>query len=96
MRRPLEPGVVAALAVTLLYRGRPYWAWVGPGAIGLPWWAGANSPDQLGAAFAVVATTFVVLALVLGVPSVRAVLVSRFVMRVMRSVLPRIGDPCFT
>ena len=89
MRRSLEPGVVAALAVTLLYRGRPYWAWVGPGAIGLPWWAGANSPDQLGAAFAVVA-------LVLGVPSVRAVLVSRFVMHVMRSVLPRIGDPCFT
>ncbi len=88
--------VVAALAVTLLYRGRPYWAWVGPGAIGLSWWAGADSPDQLGAAFAVVATTFVVLALVLGVPSVRAVLVSRFVMRVMRSVLPRIGDPCFT
>ena len=85
--------LLALLATTLLYLGRPYWAWVAPGAIGLAWWATEFAGGQpVGTSYAVVAGTVVVLATIFGLPAVRALVVSRLAMRVMRQVLPRIGE----
>ena len=85
--------LLALLAATLLYLGRPYWAWVAPGAIGLAWWATEFAGGQsVGTSYAVVAGTVVVLAIIFGLPAVRALIVSRLAMRVMRQVLPRIGE----
>lgn len=84
---------LATLAIVLLYQGRPYWAWVAPGAVGLALWGSAVGTGlPAGTAYSVVAGTFIILSLVFGLPAVRAPIVSRLVMRVMRSVLPRIGE----
>ena len=83
--------LLASLAVVLVYLGRPYWAWVAPGAIGLAW-PGIGSAQPADTPYIVVVVTFIILSVVFGVPGVRAPIVSRFVMRVMRSVLPRIGE----
>ena len=85
------PAALATLAIVLLYRGRPYWAWVAPGAIGLAW-PGIGSGQPADTPYIVVAVTFIILSVIFGLPGVRAPIVSRLVMRVMRSVLPRIGE----
>ncbi|MEE8147132.1 MAG: acyl-CoA dehydrogenase, partial [Longimicrobiales bacterium] len=86
----LTASVLLALSVTLLYRGRGYWAWLGPGGLALVWWwsGGVASPIL----FRVVAGLFGGLAFVFGVPALRRWLVSRWVMRLVGSLLPRIGE----
>ena len=81
-----------AVSLGLCFVGRPYWAWVGPGALALAGWTATVDPSvplewPLGAAAA-----FLILTIVFGVPRVRQVFASRWVMRVMGSVLPRIGE----
>ena len=82
--------VMAALAVTLLYRGRPYLAWVLPGVLGLvAWrWGGVTSPFFFG----LVTVLFAALALVFGVPSLRRSLVTARLVKPMAAFLPRLSD----
>ncbi|MFV1988532.1 MAG: acyl-CoA dehydrogenase [Gemmatimonadota bacterium] len=77
------------LLVTLLYRGRAYWAWVVPGAIllAVPFSGGARSP-----ALYVTGGLFATLALVFGIPAVRRTLVSGWLMKRMKPLFPRIGE----
>ncbi len=76
--------------VVLLYMGRGYWAWVSALALGFTaWWlAGVSSPMAFHGTMAVV----VVAALVFGLPLFRRPLVSAPVMRMVRSILPTMGD----
>lgn len=78
---------LVALTLALLYRGRVYAAWVGPGAL-LLLWTTWPAPREAGAAGLV----FIVVALVLGVPLARRQAVSRLVMGVLRPTLPRISE----
>ena len=82
-----------ALASALVYVGRPHWGWVVPGALAFAAWASAAGGfASAGPTFRTLAGLFGVLAIVFGVPALRAALVSRWVMGVMRGVLPRIGE----
>ena len=83
---------LATLGIVLLYLGRPYWAWVAPGTIGLAWWTREVGLQSVGTAHTAALGIFVVLAIAFGIPAVRTVVASQFVMRVMRMVLPRIGE----
>ena len=82
--------VVVVLSVVLLYRGRAYWAWVAPVALLFVfwWWSGVTSP----AAFWVLGSLSLGLALVFGVPAIRSPLVSAHVMKVVRGILPSMGE----
>ncbi len=82
--------VLSVLGVTLFYRGRGFWAWVTPGALGLIWWAagGVGSPALFGG----IAGAFGALVLVFGVRLLRRTLVSPWVMRLVARLLPRMGD----
>ena len=82
--------LLLGLGVTLLYRGRPYWAWVAPGALALGWWAAAGPSSAFLYTTAWIA--FGGLALVIGIRSLRRRLVSRWVMRLIEPLLPRMGD----
>ncbi len=86
----LTVGVLVVLSLTLLYRGRGYWAWLIPGGLALvAWWLdGVSSPTP----FRVVVGVFAGLAVVVGVPALRRALVSRWVMRLIGPFLPRIGE----
>ncbi len=86
----LTIGVLVVLSLTLPYRGRGYWAWLIPGGLALVgWWLdGVSSPTP----FRVVVGVFAGLAVVFGVPALRRALVSRWVMRLMGPLLPRIGE----
>lgn len=81
--------ILLVLLVILLYQGRGYWAWVTPGAVALGWWGlgGAESP----ALYGIVAGAFILLALILGIPGLRRLLVTPWVMRLVAPLLPRIG-----
>ena len=82
-----------AVFVYLVYVGRPYWAWVVTGALALIGWAAsAGGIVQAGTVFATLAGLFVLATVVCGIPALRASLLSRWIMRVMASVLPRIGE----
>ncbi len=76
--------------VALLYLGRGYWGWVLGTAFALAAWreTGVASHNLF---WAVAAVAFV-LALLFGVPALRRALVSRSLMRVVRGILPRMGD----
>ena len=82
--------VLAALAVTLLYHGASYRAWVVPGALALVGWGvgGVDSPLLFGA----VSGGFGGLALIFGVPPIRRQIVSGWVMRLVLPRLPRMGE----
>ena len=81
---------VVSLFVVLLYRGRGYWAWVAPLALLLvAWWlTGVESPT----AFWIATATAAVVAAIFGVTAVRRHLVSAHLMRIIRDVLPKMGD----
>ncbi len=86
----LITGVLLALAVTLLYHGRGYWAWLVPGFLALVWWGvgGVGSPARFG----VVVGVFGGLALVFGIRPLRRGLLSGLAMRLIAPLLPRMGD----
>ena len=82
--------VLLILAVTLLYNGRAYWAWAAPVGLALAWWGASSAePRRL---FTIAIIAFVVIALLFGVPAVRRQVVTRFVMPIMKKILPRMGD----
>src|SRR5579862_1124730 len=83
---------VLALVVlsALLFRGLGFFAWTGAAAVWLVGWriAGVTSPLL----FEVCALTLIALALIFGLPPLRRQLVSRFAMKAMAPVLPRLGE----
>jgi acyl-CoA dehydrogenase len=76
--------------VVLIYMGRGYWAWVTTLALGISaWWlASVSSPI----AFKEILAVAVLAALVFGLPLLRRPLVSAPVMRLVRGILPTMGD----
>ena len=82
--------LAVAVAVTLLFLGRGFLAWLAGTAIWLVGWRidGIHSP----LAFQMVLGVLIVLALVFGLPPLRRLLVSGAVMRQMAKVLPKLGD----
>ena len=76
--------------VVLIYMGRGYWAWVIALTIGLAaWWlTGVATPEAFWAATAIT----VVLAAIFGLRPIRRVALSRQLMRMIRGVLPSMGD----
>ncbi len=85
----ISSGLVV-LGLTLLFHGRAYWAWLTPAGLALvAWWSyGVTSPTS----FRLVAGVLIGLAVVFGVPTFRRTLVSRWVMRLVGPILPRIGE----
>ncbi len=79
--------VLAALtALTLLFLGRGFWAWLVAGALLLVGsWPG-------GPLWWLVSLTLVALAVVFGSPSIRQTLISIRLMPLMKAALPRIGE----
>ena len=81
-------GVLVILSLTLLYHGRAYWAWLIPGLSLVVWClVGVSSPTP----FRVIVGAFAGLAVALAVPALRRE-VSRWLMRLMGPLLPRIGE----
>ncbi|HSE13615.1 MAG TPA: acyl-CoA dehydrogenase, partial [Rudaea sp.] len=82
--------VAIALLSALLFLGYGFYAWTGAAAVWLIGWRilGVSSPLL----FETCAVVLIALALVFGFPPLRRLLVSRFAMRAMASVLPRLGD----
>lgn len=78
-----------ALAFGLLASFRAYLAWAVPVGIALVLWAAVGTP---GAAFVIAAVLYGALAIVFGVPMIRRRLVSRPIMPVVQSMLPRLGE----
>ncbi|MEP6483947.1 MAG: acyl-CoA dehydrogenase family protein, partial [Rudaea sp.] len=74
----------------LLFLGYGFMAWVGAAGIWLLGWriVGVASPLL----FEISIIVLVVLALVFGVPPIRRILISRFAMKLMAPVLPRLGE----
>jgi acyl-CoA dehydrogenase len=91
---PLQVGLSVAPLLTvftvLLYLGRVYWAWVVAVVIAHGGWAvmGIESPWSYAAALG----GSLVAALVFGVPTMRRWLVTRWLMRPVGAMLPRMGD----
>ena len=74
----------------LLFLGYGFLAWVGAAGIWLLGWrvVGVTSPLL----FEIGVSVLVVLALIFGLPPLRRILVSRFAMKLMAPVLPRLGE----
>ncbi len=85
----LVPILLVVLALALLYLRRAYWAWVLPAALGVAWSAYRGAPSGVAVALAVAVGALAVGA---GVRPLRRALVSRWLIHVMRGVLPRIGE----
>ena len=81
--------LVGAMALTLLYWGRGYWAWVLVigGALGLV--AGTASPSR---ALLVATGLYIVAVLVFGLPPLRRLLVTAWVMPLVARMLPQMGE----
>src|SRR4051812_20619213 len=83
--------VLALLVLSaLLFLGYGFFAWTGTAAVWLIGWrlTGVASPLL----FATCTIVLIALALIFGLPPLRRVLVSRFAMKAMAPVLPRLGD----
>ena len=78
------------LLSTLLFLGYGFYAWTGAAAIWLIGWriCGVASPLL----FEITTIALIVLALIFGLPPLRRLLVSRFAMKLMAPVLPRLGE----
>lgn len=88
---PLLLALVAlVLAVGLLFVGRAYFAWVVPAVVVLGWWyaGGVESPN----AFTVAVFGTGALVLIFGLPPLRRVLVTSWLIQLMGKVLPRMSD----
>lgn len=85
-------GCLLALALfgALAFLGYGLLAWIGAAGVCLLGWrlSGIASPLR----FEIVTGALIVLALIFGIPSLRRQLVSRWAMRVMSRVLPRLGE----
>ena len=82
--------LAAICLIVLLYAGKGYWAWVSALVIGLlAWWlAGVQSP----LAFKTAVTLAALAAGVFGLPVIRRPLISALAMRLVRAILPTMGD----
>jgi len=82
--------VAIALLSALLFLGYGFFAWTGAAAVWLLGWRmlGVHSPLLFEACVIVL----IALALIFGFPPLRRLLVSRFAMKAMAPVLPRLGD----
>ena len=83
--------VVALTAFAILaFRGLGFLAWIAAAGVGLVGWrlVGVASPT----AFAIVALILIVLAVIFGLPPLRRVLVTRWIMPRFAKVLPRLGE----
>ncbi len=80
----------AIFMAVLLYRGKGYWAWVSALAVWLAaWWlTGVESPLAFNLAMILAALAVVVF----GLPIIRRPLVSALAMRLVRAILPTMGD----
>jgi len=85
----LVPIALGLLALVLLYRRRAYWAWVVPAALALGWYVYRGGPAGVVAPLAAILGALAVLA---GVRPLRRAVVSRWLIHVMRGVLPRMGE----
>ena len=81
--------VLLVLAVLLLYHYRPYWAWVIPGAAAIGWWGYTDGLDA--PAFRVVAGTFLIAASLFGFRPLRRILLTSWLIKLIKPLLPRIG-----
>src|SRR5487761_2186805 len=74
----------------LLFRGLGFFAWTGAAAIWLIGWriCGVHSPLL----FEIATIVLIALALLFGLPPLRRLLISRFAMKLMAPVLPRLGE----
>ena len=74
----------------LLFLGYGFFAWTGAAAVWLIGWriTGVASPLL----FEICAVVLIVLALIFGFAPLRRILISRFAMKIMAPVLPRLGD----
>jgi len=84
--------IVLALVVTvtLLYRDRPYWAWVAGAAVAVGGWAVLAVPPA--AALAAVVVVLAAVAVLSGLRPLRRRLVSRPLMPHLEKLLPTLGD----
>ena len=82
--------LATVLAITLMYRGHGYWAWVLGGLALAPTvpYHGSIPP----AAWMILGVLFAVFALLFGIPAIRRQLVTRPLMPAFASALPRMGD----
>jgi acyl-CoA dehydrogenase len=83
--------IVAVVVLSaLLFLGYGFFAWTGAAAVWLVGWrvTGVDSPLLFETCIVILVT----LALLFGVPLLRRVLISRFAMKAMARVLPRLGD----
>ncbi len=74
----------------LLFLGYGFYSWVGAAAIWLIGWriVGVASPLL----FEITTIVLIVIALIFGLPPLRRLLISRFAMKLMAPVLPRLGE----
>jgi acyl-CoA dehydrogenase len=82
--------LASILLLTLLFLGYGFFAWTGAAAVALIGWriVGIDAP----LIFESCVVVLVVLALIFGLPPLRRILISRFAMKVMAPVLPRLGE----
>ncbi|MCH8254078.1 MAG: acyl-CoA dehydrogenase [Gemmatimonadetes bacterium] len=81
---------LVAVAATLLYNRRSYWAWVVPGGLAFLWWGmivGWEPP-----VYRVAAGAFLAAALLLGFRPLRRFLVTVWVIKLIKPLLPRMGE----
>ena len=86
----LIPIALLALAVCLLYVGRPFWAWVAPLGLGITWWWLSAEPSPIG--LGLVGVPALLAALLFGVPWLRSRLVGRHLMRVLAPMFPTMSE----
>ena len=82
--------VAVAVLSALLFLGYGFYAWTGAATVWLIGWRVLGVASPLLFKSSVIA--LVVLALIFGLPPLRRLLVSRFAMKAMAKVLPRLGD----
>jgi acyl-CoA dehydrogenase len=80
--------VAIVLGATLAYLRKTYWAWVAPAATVLGVWLPTTQFSTLSLAAAIV---FLLLATLFGIPAIRHRLVSRWLIRLLAPLLPRMS-----
>lgn len=78
-----------ALAITLLYHGKPWLAWVAPLGIVFAWWW-SNDPTMW--AFGLLGSIAGILALVTGVPALRRPLLTKPLMPIVGKMMPAMSE----